>query len=203
MNMSNDHRRSLTLQLKPELLGNFSQLFQEGIMLDVEVGCSITQLLVDQFGVPKDYIRNRITTLFLNSKAVDDAQTALVHDGSVLALSGAMPGLVGATMRSGGYYAAMRSSINYENQKELPAEKIGTIKIKLFNLIKDELGPGFLGKGILLPISKLIDVLHKQTHASKLKGQWDNGEELSVDFDNLKIAGFEDQVIKLKADFEN
>ncbi|MFC1662292.1 hypothetical protein ACFL3S_12715, partial [Gemmatimonadota bacterium] len=33
--------------------------------------------------------------------------------GAVLALSGAMPGLVGATMRRGGYYSRMREGISH------------------------------------------------------------------------------------------
>ncbi len=106
------------VQLAPELLSFFFPLLQQGVEVEVETGCSLKQLLIEQFGISADYIASRITTLFLNSRAVDDAATALVHDGAVLALSGAMPGLVGATMRSGGFYAAMRGAMTYQNEAE-------------------------------------------------------------------------------------
>ncbi len=143
--MAIDH--SLEVQLAPELLRIFFPLLQQGVEVEVETGCTLKQLLIEQFGIPADYIASRITTLFLNNRAVDDAATAMVHDGAVLALSGAMPGLVGATMRSGGFYAAMRGAMTYHNEAELPTHRQGRIRLKLFNLLLDELGPRVLGRG--------------------------------------------------------
>ncbi len=122
---------SVELQLPPELLRIFFPLLQEGVEVDIAAGCSIKQLLTEQFGIPAEYIASRITTLFLNSRAVDNAATALVQDGAVLALSGAMPGLVGATMRSGGFYAAMRGAMTYRNDTEGPKAARGRIKLKI------------------------------------------------------------------------
>lgn len=142
--------RSIEVQLAPEHYKSFSLMLQQGVEVEVETGCSVKQLLTEQFGISADYIAGRITTLFLNSRAVDDAATAMVHDGAVLALSGAMPGLVGATMRSGGFYAAMRGAMTYRNDDEVPAAKRGRIRLKLFNLLLEELGPRVLGRGIIL-----------------------------------------------------
>ncbi len=142
--------RSIEVQLAPEHYKSFSLMLQQGVEVEVETGCSVKQLLTEQFGISADYISGRITTLFLNSRAVDDAATAMVHDGAVLALSGAMPGLVGATMRSGGFYAAMRGAMTYRNDDEVPAAKRGRIRLKLFNLLLEELGPRVLGRGIIL-----------------------------------------------------
>lgn len=147
--------RSLEMQLAPELLRLFFPLFQEGVEVEVEAGCSIKQLLTEQFGIHADYIASRITTLFLDSRAVDDAATSLVRDGAVLALSGAMPGLVGATMRSGGHLAAMRGAMSYHNAEEIPEVKRGVIRLKLFNLLLEELGPRLLRRGILLSAARL------------------------------------------------
>jgi hypothetical protein len=145
----------LELTLFPDQLPAFFPFLQEGVRVRAVVGCSIVELLTQQFGVTPEYIRTRITTLFLNSRAIDKAETAIVLDGSVLALSGAMPGLVGATMRSGGFYAAMRSNISYQNPDEHELVREGTIRIKLFNLLLSELGPTILRQGILLPGSVL------------------------------------------------
>ncbi len=142
--------QSVEIQLTPDLLQIFFPLFQQGVEVEVEVGCTIKQLLTEQFGISADYLAARITTLFLNSKAIDDAATAVVRDGSVLALSGAMPGLVGATMRSGGHLAAMRGAMTYSDDQQAATAKSGRIKLKLFNLLLSELGPKLLAWGILI-----------------------------------------------------
>jgi len=166
--------RSLDVQLAPELHRLFFPLFQEGVDVEVEVGCSIKQLLTEQFGIHADYLANRITTLFLNSRAVDDAATSLVNDGAVLALSGAMPGLVGATMRSGGYYAAMRGAMTYRNTEGIPTVKRGVIRLKLFNLLLEELGPRLLQRGILLPAARLKAFLDTLPEQLRVRGYWLN-----------------------------
>ena len=40
----------------------------------------------------------------------------MVGHGDTLALSAAMPGLVGATMRRGGYFAGLRANISHRDQ---------------------------------------------------------------------------------------
>jgi hypothetical protein len=146
----------LHLAIFPEQLPAFFPFLQQGVRIRAMVGVSVLELLIQQFGIEPEYIRSRITTLFLNSRAIDKADEAIVGDGAVLALSGAMPGLVGATMRSGGYYAAMRSSISHQETEEKESMREGLIRIKLFNLLLSELGPIVLRQGILLPVSDLL-----------------------------------------------
>ena len=69
-------------------------------------------------------------------KVVDDVNTALLQDGCTVALSAAMPGLVGATFRTGGLLAAFRSDITHQ-EEGVPTEThgVGMVKIKLFNLL--------------------------------------------------------------------
>ena len=151
---------SLEVDMVPDLLRIFFPLLQEGVEVEVEVGCSVKELLTEQFGIRAEYIAGRITTLFLNSKAVDDAAKAIIHDGAVLALSGAMPGLVGATMRSGGFYAAMRGAMTYRDEPEADSpDRHGRIKLKLFNLLLEELGPRLLVYGVLLSWERLREFL--------------------------------------------
>ena len=160
---------SLEIGLSPELLQIFFPLFQQGVRVEVEVGCTVKELLTGQFGISADYLAGRITTLFLNSKAIDDAATAVVLDGAVLALSGAMPGLVGATMRSGGHLAAMRGNMTYQNATEEVSARQGQITLKLFNLLLSELGPRVLQWGILLKVSQFRELLEAQPDRFRLR----------------------------------
>lgn len=193
--------RSIEVHLHTELLRLFYPLFQEGVEVEVEVGCSIKELLTDQFGIASDYITGRITTLFLNHRAVDDAATALIQDGAVLALSGAMPGLVGATMRSGGHYAAMRGAMTFRNEA-IPESCRGTIKLKLYNLLLAELGPRLLTRGILLTAERLSKFLSEWPERLRVKGYRIDGLKQPVERFRLG-TDFPDgkERLKLKVDF--
>ncbi len=170
--------RSVEVTLAPELLRIFFPLLQEGVEIEVETGCSVKELLTGQLGISAEYIAKRITTLFLNHRAVDNTVTSLVHDGAVLALSGAMPGLVGATMRSGGYYAAMRGAMTYHEDSEVPIARTGRIRLKLFNLLLDELGARVLGRGILIAPERLRDFFGTQPETFRPRGCWLDGRKI-------------------------
>jgi hypothetical protein len=167
--MAQENRRPSTAKLSltlapgmPEQVSCFFPLLQQGFSVRVQVGCGIQELLCNQFGIDPDYLKQRITTIFLNSKPVDDPETSRVADGATLALSAAMPGLVGATMRRGGYYAAMRGGITHRESPADAEEKYGEIRIKLFNLLMAELGPGFLQQGIIVSPAALANFLAAQ-----------------------------------------
>jgi hypothetical protein len=192
--------RSIEMLVAADLIRIFYPLLQVGVKVEVEVGCSVRKLLMEQFGIAADFITKRITTLFLNSKAIDDSSTALVNDGAVLALSGAMPGLVGATMRSGGYYAAMRSSISFQSEG-VPAAKRGTIKVKLFNLLLDELGPRILMRGIKLSGAQLKEFLNTQPNL-RLRKCCVDGQFFRGDFNTLVQAiTNDDEIINFRVQF--
>jgi hypothetical protein len=144
----------------------FFPILQQGFSVSARVGCSIRDLLCQQFGLEPDYLKHRITTIFLNGKAIDDPEKSRVADGCTLALSAAMPGLVGATMRAGGYYAAMRGAMTHQEMSGSDRQEIGRIRIKLFNLLMAELGPGFLAHGIIIPARELAEFLADQPSAS-------------------------------------
>jgi hypothetical protein len=147
-------KQSISLILPSEQRSAFSLLLQKGVWLRAQIGCSVASLLTDQFGIPEDYIVERITTLFLDYKPIDKLETTFVKDRSTLALSSAMPGLVGATLRRGGHLAAMRGDISYQSQQQIE-DKAGHIRIKLFNMVMTELGGIFLGYGICLTNAEL------------------------------------------------
>jgi hypothetical protein len=101
----------------------------------------------------------KIQSIMLDGKPVDDIGSALVHDGSVLALSAAMPGLVGATLRRGGTYSSFRSAITYHETGKTREAGEGWVRVKIFNLLMAELGPGLLRTGVLLSSSDLLGFL--------------------------------------------
>jgi hypothetical protein len=141
---------SLRLNLDADAIHTFFPLLQQGFMVKIQVGCSIKTTLCRQFGLSPQYVETRIKTIFLDGKPVDDIDSAIVKEGSTLALSAAMPGLAGAILRSGGQLAPLRSEIAHREGNQALTRREGMVIVKLFNLIMDELGPIFLKRGILL-----------------------------------------------------
>jgi len=83
-------------------------------------------------------VKEKISTIFLDGKAVDSPETALLREGSTLALSSAMPGLAGAILRRDGPYASLRSSITIESlelkdfiARQGPDFRIGCLSVLL------------------------------------------------------------------------
>lgn len=153
--------QTLRMVLPQTELSAFFPLLQLGVWFRSQVGCSVSSLLTEQFGIEENYIIERITTLFMDCKPIDDVNTSYVKDGSTLALSSAMPGLVGATMRRGGHLAAMRGEISHQSQQQGLAGS-GRVKIKLFNMVMTELGAKFLSYGFCLSNCELLSFLDEQ-----------------------------------------
>jgi hypothetical protein len=128
----------------------FSSILQAGFRVNVHTGVSIRDLLSDQFDVNPEYVKDRIRTAFLNGKPVDDFSTTIMESGDTLALSAAMPGLVGATFRKGGYLAAFRGTITHQRTDKIIEDSEGEVTIKLFNLLPREIGLTFLKRGLMV-----------------------------------------------------
>lgn len=144
------------------LFSLFFRFLQRGFFLGASVGCSVRAILCEQLGLDEKYVLQRITTIFLDGKPVDDIDSAIVRDGGTLSLSAAMPGLVGAAMRRGGALASLRSSITVREDDASEHRGVGVIQLKLFNMVMQELGPQFLRKGITVKASELIDFFQGQ-----------------------------------------
>jgi len=141
----------------------FFSFFQNGVYVKGSINVSVKTFLVQETQIDPEYLEQRIQTVFLNGKAVDGFDSAVVRDGSTLTLSAAMPGLLGATMRVGSHYAAMRSQISYnvDDAEVKPGE--GRVLLKLFNLLIDEVGPGLLRRGVWIPGQRLGEFFREQT----------------------------------------
>lgn len=160
-----------TMDIQSDEIPLISPLFQKGVLVEVDTGCSVKLLLCDQWGIPLDYVAERISTLFLNGKPVDDIDTARIHDGAVLALSSAMPGLVGAMMRRGGIITPLRSSISYRERGGITDRKRGRITVKLFNLLVNELGKRLLEIGFQVKAKDLKTLFPRRVDAALEDGE--------------------------------
>jgi hypothetical protein len=145
----------LTLSCDRIPMSEFEGLLQTGFSIRTPVGVSLSALLLNAFGLEAEYVADRIKTIFLDGRPVDDLERTIVRDGSTVSLSAAMPGLVGATMRRGGILAPLRSNISHrETGSPAPAGE-GTVLVKLFNLVMADLGGRFLTRGVVVPAPQL------------------------------------------------
>ncbi|MEE4262664.1 MAG: hypothetical protein V2I56_08215 [Desulfobacteraceae bacterium] len=160
-------KNQLSLTVNAKRVPLFFQLLGHGFCVGVQTGCSVKELLCNQLGIHEDYLAHRIKTIFLNAKVVDDVNSAIVDEDATMALSGAMPGLVGAILRSGGFYAPMRSQISHEENRPASQLKKGNITLKLWNLVVKELGPTFLQRGIWLKGQEIRSFIER--HGEELK----------------------------------
>jgi hypothetical protein len=170
----------------------FLPILGEGIFIKGPSGQTVESFLVETVGIPLVYLKERVQTVFLDGRALDDFSTARVTDAATLALSAAMPGLAGAVLRRGGIYAPMRRQISYTTQPQNDGNGGDVlVTLKLFNMVARELGPEFLKKGVCLSGVQLQDFL-------KRLGHWAWKGCLSVDVDGKSATA--DQLIELLAD---
>jgi hypothetical protein len=114
-----------------------------------------------QIGLAEDYLENRVQTVFLNGHPVDDVNRTTVGEGATVALSAAMPGLVGAVLRKGGVLATLRKNITYRNDASARETCEGRVIVKLFNMTTREVGPLLLARGIWMEGAELREVLDR------------------------------------------
>jgi hypothetical protein len=159
---------NVAIRVRRDQLGAFFPMLQRGVTVQAEVACPLRELLCGQFGIPQEYLAGRVTTIFLDNRPVDDLDGSLIHEGSRVTLSAAMPGLVGATMRRSGFYATLRKGITHvEKGGDLRAGQ-GTVRLKLFNLLLPELAPLVLARGILVKRDELNTLLEDLEASSRM-----------------------------------
>jgi hypothetical protein len=174
--ISEDTFGVLLFFISPPALPWFNEILQRGFFLINPVGISIEEFLTRQIGLSREYIGHKISAIFLDGKIVHDIGSAIIKEGSVLALSSALPGFVGATLRSASSYESFSefsssSEINAPDRRES-----GVFCVKLFNLPMCELGPSFLKRGILLRSASIEGFLKTQ-----LDTFWKNCRKILLD----------------------
>jgi len=182
---------TLSLIAEPKLFEKFFQLLQKGVKVRARVGSTVLSFLCDDLGLSPEYVDKRIQTLFLNGKTIDNPDTAVLKEDSTLALSAAMPGVLGATLRKGSYYARMRNEISHQEQSQGITVHEGFILLKLFNLLSAEIGPAVLGRGLWMKgeelnhfLRELHDELVAKCSEAKLDGQ------------EVNLIGFVEKILK-------
>jgi len=139
----------MILTCSPAALKDLEILLQEGFLVNITTGITVRKTLT-LLGFSDTYINERIKTIFLNSRPLDDLDRTTTGPGDILSLSGAMPGLVGAVMRVGSYLAPFRKNISENTRAEKAESGTELLKMKLFNIILRDSGSAFLERGILL-----------------------------------------------------
>jgi len=158
--LDNNRVLNILLTIKEARLPVFYQLLAAGFQVRAPVGCGVRDLLQQGLGLDAAYVEDKIQTVFLNGRAVDDFDRTEVPDGAVLALSSAMPGLVGAVFRRQSPLAGMRGvSVAAGACSSIGSRPEGWITLKLFNRVAGDLGPDFLAAGIRLPAGRLAGFL--------------------------------------------
>ena len=120
-------------------------LIQKGVFLERPGASSVMDFICDVLKLSPEAVTDEVRTIMMDNQVVDDPKSEEIQNGTTLVLSGAMPGLVGAMMRSDSPYKAMRATITSEGKGRAVTPMI---RVKLFNTVlknhlKDILDHGF------------------------------------------------------------
>lgn len=168
----------LALICEAPALDLFTPILMEGVEVEAKLGRSVRAFLCDQIGLDSDYVNERIQTVFLDGKPVDRLDRAVISDRSVLALSAALPGLLGATLRKDGVYASLRQGITHVESPAAGDMGHGLVTIKVFNVLLRELAPVVFRSGVHVDWGRLEtrirkggDRLIEAVHAAEIDGK--------------------------------
>jgi hypothetical protein len=165
----------ILLKCSGVIINLFMQELQKGVFISSCEGKTLYSFLTERCGISAEYIAEKIKTILIDGKPVDDIFNTTIKDGEVCALSGAMPGIVGAMMRIGSPYAAMRESITLRPGDSVESGKEINFGLKLFNVILSDLGPDFLKRGILIEQKRAVELFRR--HGDEI---YSNCSEISI-----------------------
>ncbi len=171
-------------------------LLQSGFQVQVEGAVGIGDFLEGLHGFTRQYIHERVQTIFVNGLAEDDLNRK-IQAGDTLALSAAMPGLAGAIFRRGGRHASLRTVVHEEGVAKTVAS--GYVTVKLFNMIGTEAGTLLLKQGIVLSgkiLAKFLD-WQKDRLLPSVKRIERNGVSLQIDQLSAEVAEIERVFLKI------
>lgn len=185
--MRTDPIRKIDLSVTEELLPKFFQLLEQGFILETVVGGSLRDFLCGRVGIDAQYLENRVQTIFLDHNPVDDPDSAVIRAGSNVALSAAMPGLVGATLRKAGRFAAMRNQISRRTEAARTSDQRTLVTVKFFNMVARDLGEKRLREGVRIPgsnfawfVEKYGQVLQAHLRSARLDGKTIGAPDLAA-----------------------
>ncbi len=188
---------NLSMVVNDKMVPIFFQLLGHGFSMNVQTGCSVKELLCQQFRIPEDYLDERIKTIFLDAKVVDDASSAIVNDGSTFLFQ--VPCRASSELFCEVEAFMLPCAARFPMIKTKPLhERAGKITLKLLNLVVKELGPAFLEQGIWFNGEKLQEFI--KYHLGELKSGGAaselNGE--LIDINNLLELDWDDKTVFLQ-----
>ncbi|NNK94458.1 MAG: hypothetical protein HKP41_08930 [Desulfobacterales bacterium] len=148
---------SILFLVSSPLPARLLRIFQKGAQVEVELGSDLLTLLTSELRLSKQGIE-KIQTIFWQGKPVDDLAQCVTTENGELALSAALPGLVGACLRRGGVWSALRDSISHQGKRISERGKRGLITIKLFNFMLQEVGPLLLNRGVIVTKDAFVEL---------------------------------------------
>lgn len=146
---------AVSLVLNGERFPLLHPLLRRGFWIRASAGASLRDVLIRDLGFSEEAVSERIQTAFLEGEVVDDLDAVSPGSGSTVALSAAMPGLLGASLRKGGIYAGLRGSITSKGSSADSGRGTREVRIKLYNLLAGEWGDFFLERGIMAEAHEL------------------------------------------------
>lgn len=103
--------------------------------MEFRKGETVTTFILRVLNLDREQMHREVQTLILNNGCVDEPEIRELASGDTLVLSGAMPGLVGAMLRSNSPIKAMRKSISEVSSGRDTGIPEGLIRLKLFNTV--------------------------------------------------------------------
>lgn len=126
-------------------------LLQKGVFLEPMAEETVVSFVCRILSIDRKTVTDKIQTIMVNNRVVDDPDTSVLYPGDRLVLSGPMPGLVGAMLRCGSPLHAMRADIT---SRERPGREnvAGSthVKVKLFNTALKQFAEALLNHGFFL-----------------------------------------------------
>jgi hypothetical protein len=152
---------TIELCLNQRGLARFLGLLAGGVGVAVGGPCGLDAFFGEVLGLDPDYVRDRLRTIFVNGQPVDDTARAVIGPGDEVALSVAMPGLVGICMRRDSPFKSFRGDITHGRAapRIQSGQRSGLVTLKLFNFIAGEVGPGLFARGAVLAGDRLAAAL--------------------------------------------
>ena len=116
--------------------GNYevSVLLQRGVYVERTDASTVLEFMCDVLDLAPETVMQNVKTVMMDNSVVDDPASERMDGARILVLSGAMPGLVGAMLRSDSPYKAMRATITSASTTEAGAGS-SMIMIKFFNTV--------------------------------------------------------------------
>lgn len=168
---------SLHLKLPASEVGRLATIFNVGIGIVTHTGIPLMALLCDQLCIDRSYIDQRIQTVFVNGRAIGNRNKAILSANAVVALSTAMPGLVGCAFHKQGPLTDCREDIVDTSLESAQTDRHATVvTLKLFNMVATELGPDLLRQQIWVKghmLRELIMALYAPGGMEKGTIVWD------------------------------